>query len=96
MEGAIAHFAEIGRRGKVIGPIKADQIDIGRDAHAENLHGKKVLLRSGAHAKNVYGEEITIESRCRISGDVQYTSNLRVNRDASLAKPPQKVNKLPF
>jgi len=96
VEGAVAHFVEIGRRGKVRGPIKADRVVIGRDAHAEDINGKKVLLRSGVHAENVYGENITIESNCHISGEVRYTGELKINENVSLAKPPRKVDTLPF
>jgi len=96
VEGVTARFVEIGRRGKILGPIKADQVIIGRDAHAEDIYGKKVLLRSGAHAENIYCESITIESNCHINGEVQYTSELRMNEHVSLAKAPQKVDKLPF
>jgi cytoskeletal protein CcmA (bactofilin family) len=95
-EGVTAHLVEIGRRGKVRGPIKADQVIIGRDAHAENIYGKKIQLRSGAHAENVYGENITIESNCHISGEVQYTGELRMNENVSLGKTPQRVDRLPF
>jgi cytoskeletal protein CcmA (bactofilin family) len=72
VEGVTAHFVKIGRRGKVRGPIKADQGIIGRDAHAEN----------------VYGETIIIESYCHISGEVQYTGELRMNEHVSLVKAP--------
>ena len=62
----------------------------------EDVYGKKVLLRRGAHAENVYGEDITIESNCHISGEVQYTGELRMNEHVSLAKEPHKVDTLPF
>ena len=76
--------------------MKADQVIIGQEAHAENIYGKKIFLRSGAHAENIYGENITIESNCQISGEVQYTNELRMNEHVSLVKAPQKVDKLPF
>ena len=95
VDGVTARFIEIGKRGEVRGPIKADQVIIGREAHAENIYGKKIFLRSGAHAENVYGENITSESNCQISGEVQYTIELRMSEHASLAKAPQKVAKLP-
>ncbi len=88
VEGVTAHFVKIGRRGKVRGPIKADQVIIGRDAYAEDGYEKKILLRSGAHAENVYGETIIIESYCHISGEVQYTGELRMNEHVSLVKAP--------
>ena len=96
VEGVTAQSVEIGRRGKVLGPIKADQVVINRDAHAEDIYGKKILLRNGAHAGNVYGENITIESNCHVSGEVHYTGELRISDHVSLDKEPQKVDTLPF
>ncbi len=96
VEGVTAGFVEIGKRGKIRGPVRADQVVISRDAHAEDIYGKKVLLGKGVHAENIYGENIVIESHCHISGEVQYTGELRMNEHVSLAKKPQKVDKLPF
>lgn len=67
---------------------------IGKEAHVETIFGKKILLRSGTYAENLYGENIAIESDCRISGDVQYINELRIGDNVSLAKSPQKVDKI--
>jgi cytoskeletal protein CcmA (bactofilin family) len=96
VEGTTASFIEIGRRGEVRGPIKADQVIIDKEAHVENIYGGKVLLRSGAYAENIYGESIIIESDCQISGEVQYTNELRMGEHVSLAKSPKKVDTLPL
>ena len=95
-DGVTARIVEIGRRGEVHGPIRADKVIIDRDAHAENVYGREILLRTGAIADNIYGQRITIESHCDVSGEVQYTDELRVEEKASLSKQPQKVDKLPF
>jgi len=95
-EGVTARLVEIGRNGDVHGPLKADQVIIGKGASAETVYGKNVLLRSGAQAERVYGENITIEHNCRISGEIQYTSELSIAESVWIAKPPQKVDKLPF
>jgi predicted acyltransferase (DUF342 family) len=96
VEGATARFVEIGRGGEVRGPIKANQVIIGKEARVGNIYGGKVLLRSGAQAENIYGESITIESHCQISGEVKYTNELRMGEHVSLAKSPEKLDKLPF
>jgi cytoskeletal protein CcmA (bactofilin family) len=95
-EGVSASFVEIGRRGEVHGPIKADEVIIGRDAHVQSIYGRRIYLRSGAHADKVYGENITIESHCDISGEVRYTNELRISNNVSMSKPPQKVDKISF
>jgi predicted acyltransferase (DUF342 family) len=68
---------------------------IGRDARAESIYGKEVLLRTGAEAENVYGERVTIESRCRIHGEILCTDELKLGEGISLAKDPQKTSSLP-
>ena len=95
-QGLTAAFIEIGRRGEVRGDLKADEVIIGKDAQAENVFGKRILLRRGASVANVYGEEITIESDCNIAGEIQYTHELRADAHVSMAKTPVKVDKLPF
>jgi predicted acyltransferase (DUF342 family) len=76
--------------------LRAEEVIVGRDAHVENIHGKRVVLESGARAENVYGEIITIESHCHVSGEVQYTNELRLEERALLAKEPRKVDRLPI
>lgn len=94
VDGLTARFIEIGRKGEVRGLIKAGQIIIGKEARVESVYGRKILLRSGAYAENIYGESIAIESNCQISGEVQYTIELRTGEHVSFAKAPQKVEKL--
>ena len=94
VEGTTACSVEIRNRGEVRGPIKADQVNIGKEARVENVFGKRIYLRKGAYAENIYGENVTIESHCRINGEVQYTSELRLGENVSLAKSPQKVDKI--
>jgi predicted acyltransferase (DUF342 family) len=95
VEGTTARLVEIGRKGEVRGSLRAEDVVIGEEAHVESIYGKRILLRSGTYAENVYGENITIESHCRISGEVQFTDKLRLGEHVSLAKSPQKVDSLP-
>jgi len=44
----------------------------------------------------VYGESVTIESHCRINGEVRYTGDLRIGDHVSLAKEPKKTDSLPI
>jgi cytoskeletal protein CcmA (bactofilin family) len=96
IEGTTARFVEIGKRGTVRGSIRAGQVNIDKEAYAENIFGKRILLRSGAHAENLYGESIIIESDCQISGEVQYTNELKTGDNVSLARTPQKVDKITY
>jgi hypothetical protein len=45
---------------------------------------------------NVYGEYVTVESHCDIRGEIHYSNELRMADNVSLAKPPMKVDKMPF
>jgi cytoskeletal protein CcmA (bactofilin family) len=94
-EGVTARSVEIANGGKVQGPIRAEEIVIGRHAEVEDLHGKSIILRSGATANNVYGQEIFIESHCRVNGELQYIDELRQSGDIAFAQPPKKVTSLP-
>jgi hypothetical protein len=75
--------------------VRADEVIIGRDARAGDIYGKRVYLRDGAKAHNIYGETIVIESHCEISGEIQYTHELRMSDRVQLARAPQRIDKLP-
>ncbi|MEM3576917.1 MAG: hypothetical protein QXX51_00475 [Candidatus Bathyarchaeia archaeon] len=53
----------------------------------------KIILKSGAHADNIYGENVIIESDCQISGDIQYTNELKIEENVSLSKQANFPNK---
>jgi cytoskeletal protein CcmA (bactofilin family) len=94
-QGVHARSVEIGNRGTIQGPVRAEEIIIGKGASAENLYGKRILLKNGAAAENVYGECVTVESHCRINGEVQYTTELREDNHVTYGNPPRKVSTLP-
>jgi hypothetical protein len=52
-------------------------------------------MERDAEARNLYGETIRLESDCRVHGEVKYTESLETERGVTIAKPPQKVSKLP-
>jgi cytoskeletal protein CcmA (bactofilin family) len=93
--GVKASYVVIGRRGKVIGPIRADEVLISRRANVEEVYSGKINMEENARARNLYGERIYIESGCHIEGEAQYTANLETEKDVSFAKSPVKVEKLP-
>jgi cytoskeletal protein CcmA (bactofilin family) len=93
--GAKAEYIEIGRRGKVMGPIIADEALIKRRAHIEDIYAKSVELRNGCRVRNVYAEDIRMESNCTVDGEVNYTTSLRSERNVSFAFEPKKTEKLP-
>jgi cytoskeletal protein CcmA (bactofilin family) len=94
-DGAKAQRIEIGRRGEVEGPMVAERVLVRERGRVEDVHGGDVVLRRGCRADNVYGSNVTLEDGCRISGVVQYTGDLRLERDVRLASGPEKVDNLP-
>jgi len=93
--GVKASYVGIGRHGRVVGPIRADEILIGRRASVEDVYGGKIVMEGNARARNLYGERIYIESGCRVDGEVQYIANLEAENGVSFAKKPVKVASLP-
>ena len=94
VEGISASYVRIGRRGRVKGPIKADEAVISRRAQVEDVYAKIITLERDAEARNLYGERIRLESGCQVYGEVQYTESLESERGVSFAKTPQKVDRL--
>ncbi|MCK4497946.1 hypothetical protein KAU25_01975 [Candidatus Bathyarchaeota archaeon] len=95
IEGVYTSHFRIGRRGKVVGLVKADEALIGRGARVDDVFAKTMTLEREASAENLYGERIRLERGCRISGEVQYVEDLKTERDVSFAQEPRKVSKLP-
>ncbi|MDH5447755.1 MAG: hypothetical protein OEY24_01215 [Candidatus Bathyarchaeota archaeon] len=94
VEGVSASYVRIGRRGKVRGPMKADEAVVSRRAQVEDVYAKIITLERDAKARNLYGERIRLESGCNVYGEVQYTESLETERGVTFAKTPQKVDKL--
>ncbi len=90
-EGVHASVVRIGTRGKVRGPIKADEVFVGRRAYVEDIEAKRIVLHRNARARNLRGEEIELESGCRISGKIYYTTRLDTDRNIRFTEPPEKV-----
>ncbi|MFB0522467.1 MAG: hypothetical protein ACETV1_01735 [Candidatus Bathyarchaeia archaeon] len=93
--GVKASYVGIGRCGRVVGSIRADEVLIGRRASVEDVYGGRVTMEGNARARNLYGERIYIESGCRVEGKVQYTRSLETEKGVFFAERPVKVEKLP-
>jgi len=93
--GVNASYVEIGRRGKVSGPIHANEVLIGERAHVEDVYADKITMEGKGQARNLYGQRIRIEAGCNIRGEVHFTQSLESEKGVSYTKPPVKVDKLP-
>ncbi|MFQ6064869.1 MAG: hypothetical protein ACE5L6_05270, partial [Candidatus Bathyarchaeia archaeon] len=93
--GVKASSIEIGRRGRVIGTIRADEVLISRGAGVEDVYAGKITMERNAQARNLYGERIYVESGCRVEGEVQYTTSLEAEKSVYFMRTPIEVEKLP-
>ena len=93
--GVNASFIEIGRRGKVTGPVRANEVLIGERARVEDVYSDEITMAEEAQARNLYGQRIRVESGCRIEGEVRFTQSLESEKGVFYAKPPVRVDKLP-
>ena len=96
IEGVQASYVRIGRRGRVEGPIRADEALISKRARVEDVYAKDITLERDVRARNLYGERIRLESGCQVTGEVRYTASLEVAPGVTFAKTPQKVDDLPL
>ena len=80
--------------GEVQGTIMADDVVIEEDSRVEDIIADRVELQRDSRAKNIYAADISIESGCSVSGEIQYTSSLKRERNVDLATEPKKVQKL--
>ena len=94
-DGINASYVEIGRRGRVTGPIHANEVLVGERARVENVYAGRITVEEKAQARNLYGESIYIESGCYVDGEVHYTDSLRTEENVVFKEPPVKVEKLP-
>lgn len=93
--GLKAGRLEVGEDSRIQGPLVGEEVTLEDDAEAEDIWGGSVRLERKARAGNIYARDVEIARKVRIDGQVSYTGELRVDPDARLAHPPQKVSVLP-
>ncbi|NHV98853.1 MAG: hypothetical protein HA496_04305 [Thaumarchaeota archaeon] len=84
---------EIGRKGRVIGPVVAEYVKIGRDASVEDVYAGRLELLENSSARNVYAREAYLKHGCRVSGELLYVEKLELERLTQINS--RKVEKLP-
>ncbi|MGD2200687.1 MAG: hypothetical protein PVJ38_03515 [Candidatus Bathyarchaeota archaeon] len=93
--GAKAGEIDIGRRGEAEGPLIAGRVLVRERARVEDVYADTVYLRRGSRAVNIYARKVTVENRCIITGQVKFTEEVNIDRDARLSYEPEKVESLP-
>jgi len=92
-EGVWADYVEIGREGRIEGPVRAGRVRIREEARAEDIWADEIVLEEGARARNLYGKRIYIEYDCVITGEVKYVDELVAEEDVRFARTPVKVER---
>jgi len=95
IKGAKAERIEIGNHGRVSGPIIGQEILIHENAEVEDIWGDIVTLRHGARARNIYAGILRAERGSNVTGLIQFTGELQVDRGCNFKAQPNKTNKLP-
>ena len=90
-EGAEADYIEIGRKGRVKGPLRARRVTVGEKARVEDVWAEEITLEEGARARNLYGIRIYVERDCVVLGDVKYVEEFVAEEGARFLKAPEKV-----
>lgn len=86
---------EIGRKGRVIGPVVAEDVKISAYASAEDIYANRLELGEHSSACNVYTREAYLKQGCRIMGELLYVEKLEMEQNVETYSEPRKVEKLP-
>jgi predicted acyltransferase (DUF342 family) len=94
-KGVKGDFVSVGRLGRVTGPIVAKEVRIEDDSEVEDVYAEELRIGESSRAKNVYASKVDVGDKCRVSGKLQYTEELRIGRDVQFSSQPEKVSSLP-
>jgi len=93
--GSRAKTFEIGRRGRVVGPVVAGIVKISAYASAEDIYADWLELGENSSARNVYTREAYLKQGCRVTGELLYVEKLEMEQNVRTYLEPKKVEKLP-
>lgn len=93
--GSRARTFKIGNRGRVIGPVVAEDVKIGPNASAEDVYAGRLELGEDSSARNVYAREVHLKQGCRVTGELLYVERLEMEQNVKTYSEPRKVEKLP-
>ena len=94
-EGTKAATVEIGRRGKIIGVAVAEEVLLGERAQATDIYAGSLTMEEQSKARNIYAKKAYIERGCKITGELQYTEELKKEEDVYFTVEPRKTDRLP-
>ena len=94
-KGSKAAVVEIGRRGRVRGPLVGETVRIRENAEVEDIFAGSLWLDQGCSVGSMYVRRAEIGRGCADYGRLLYIEDLRLGRDVNLASQPEKVSDLP-
>ncbi|MGQ9691241.1 MAG: hypothetical protein ACUVQY_08290 [Thermoproteota archaeon] len=86
---------EIGKKGRVVGPVVAEDVKISAYASAEGIYANRLELGENSSARNVYAREAFLKRGCRVTGELLYVEKLEMEQNVETYSEPRKVEKLP-
>lgn len=94
-KGSRSKKFEIGKRGRVIGLIVAEDVKIGAGASAEDIYADRLELGENSSAHNIYANKAYLKQGCRVIGELLYVEMLEMEQDVKTYSEPKKVETLP-
>ncbi|NIO36879.1 hypothetical protein GTO27_04150, partial [Candidatus Bathyarchaeota archaeon] len=95
VKGVKAARVEIGRRGRIRGPVVANEVLLRERAEADDIYADSLTMEERSRARNVYAKRVFLERGCRITGELQYTEEMKKEEGIQFAEEPRKTDKLP-
>jgi cytoskeletal protein CcmA (bactofilin family) len=93
--GVKSKLFEIGKHGKVIGPVVAEHVEARDNAELDDVYAGLLVMGRGSSARNVYVKRAVLESECKVSGELIYTEELELGERLRLRSEPKRAEQLP-
>ncbi|HIE18349.1 TPA: polymer-forming cytoskeletal protein [Candidatus Bathyarchaeota archaeon] len=94
-DGTKASRVMIGRRGRIIGPIVAEEVLLDERAEAEDIYADVLTMERKSKARNAYVKKVYLEGDSIIMGELRYTEELKTEEEVTFGKDPEKTEDLP-
>ncbi len=91
--GSKSKTFKIGRNGRVIGLVVAEDVKIGHGASVEDVYAGRLELGAHSSARNVYAREAYLKQGCRVAGELLYVEKLELEHAVQVNS--RKVETLP-
>jgi len=95
IDGTKASRVTIGSKGRISGPVVAKEALLEEEAEAEDIYADYLTMEEKSKARNVYVRKAYIMRDCVITGELQYTEELKTEEKVTFGEKPKKTENLP-